>query len=442
MTTSVSLTSDQQIGADAFFDFMMDPIAKTFVLSGGAGVGKTWLMGHICKEVMKTYQDACALIGIKPMVHQLTFAATTNKAAEVLEDALGVPVQTIHSFMGLKVKDNYRTGKQSIEKTERYAKKYNQIIFIDESSMLDSEMYELILETFVDSKIVFVGDHAQMAPVNERLSPVYLDVDPDNFVFLAQPVRNAGSPALVDLCAQLRGTVETGAFHPIDQVRGSVEYLDKVQMPAKLIEVFGNNLNPSARVLCYTNSRVKEYNAFIREIRGKTQELQVGDVMVAASAYAVGKNILNVEREVVITGISPELNDMGYVTETPDGKPIMTRSIEVSSSLTSEGGMPVTVAENPWQVTETLKALAAQKDWAHYFNLKNSIADLRDKAACTVYKSQGSTYDQVFIDIGNIGTSYDSEQVARMLFVAVSRATTKVFLFGDLPGKYIRSQAA
>ena len=40
------------------------------------------------------------------------------------------------------------------------------------------------------------------------------------------------------------------------------------------------------------------------------------------------------------------------------------------------------------------------------------------------------------MDIGNIGTSFNPQQVARMLFVGASRATTKLYLFGKLPGKY------
>jgi len=40
------------------------------------------------------------------------------------------------------------------------------------------------------------------------------------------------------------------------------------------------------------------------------------------------------------------------------------------------------------------------------------------------------------MDIGNIGTSYDAAQVARMLLVGASRATTKVYLYGRLPAMY------
>ena len=53
-----------------------------------------------------------------------------------------------------------------------------------------------------------------------------------------------------------------------------------------------------------------------------------------------------------------------------------------------------------------------------------------------MHKSQGSTYDTVFIDLENIGSCRNPDQVARMLYVAVSRARNRIFLFGKLPTKY------
>ena len=58
--------------------------------------------------------------------------------------------------------------------------------------------------------------------------------------------------------------------------------------------------------------------------------------------------------------------------------------------------------------------------------------DLRAQHACTIDKSQGSTYAQVFIDLDDIAKCNISSQVARMCYVAVSRARHKVYLTGDL----------
>lgn len=433
VTPLPALTVDQQAGADAFFRFLMSD-ETTFTLSGGAGVGKTFLMDYLCKITMKEYETACALLGKKQTFHTLVFTATTNKAAEVLENSIKLPVSTIHSYMGLQVREDYRTGKTSIEKTARWGIKTGIILFIDEASMVDSKLYDLIMETFQDSKIIFVGDKAQMAPVNEKLSPAFLDVSPDHFIHLSQPVRNAGTPALVDLCAQLRSTVETGIFRPIKAVPGVIEYLDDTTMPQMLQHHF-KEADPSARVLCYTNTRVDDYNAYIRDsVRHLPTTFTVGDVLVVAQTFSYGKTILNVEREVVVKSVNKTEVNMTFPEYFPNGLPYQEFQIYL---LNKPGNVyTVHVPLDKDQYTAGIKAAAKKKDWPTYFEMKNAFADLRDKAACTVYKSQGSTYETVFIDIGNIGTSYDADQVARMLFVAASRATSKVYLYGELPPIY------
>jgi hypothetical protein len=434
------LNPDQQAASESFFKFLLSD-DKYFVLSGGAGVGKTYTISHIEKTVMEDYATDCQLMGIPQDYNEVIFTATTNKAAEVLEKSLGKQVFTIHSLLGLKVKENFKSGKTEITATNRTKNIANTIIFIDESSMIDSTLFKFIKDCCKGSKVVFVGDHAQMAPVNEEISPIYLNVDPHNFVFLDKPVRNANSPALVDLCSQLRETVETGIFQPMQPVPGVVEYLDDQQMLDKLSEHF---LEPTdtARILCYTNSRVNFFNKGIRNIRNRPDKFQVGDNLVVASAYTSGKNYISVERQVEVLSISTEPITLGYEGATSKfAGPLSYYQIEVREKTLGDIFV-AKVPTNPDHFAAVLKTLSGKKDWSQYFALKNSHIDLRDKDACTVYKSQGSTYDTVFIDIGNIGTSFDPKQVARMIFVGVSRATTKVYFYGNLPGKYIGRRVA
>lgn len=434
------LTPDQQAGADAFFSFLMSP-AKTFVLSGGAGVGKTFLMSHLVRQTMKEYATACALLGIKEEFDSLVFTATTNKAAEVLEQSLGLPVQTIHSYLNLKVTENLKTGKTDVEKTGAWKIRRRLIVFIDECSMVDRKLYDIIMESLQDSKIVFVGDHAQMAPVKEKTSPVFVDVDPSNFIFLSQPVRNAGSPALIALCAQLRETVETGIFHPMAAVPGTIDYLDDVEMPAALHHYF-KDLEPSARVLCYTNTRVEAFNEFIRqEVRGLPLEFGKGDTLVVAQTHMTRLNskevTLNVEREAQLLNVGKVREDHNYMAGCLDGEPLRYREATIKLLSGVQAELPVLIPTDKDKLASVLKFFSKERLWHSYFELKGKYIDLRDKAACTVYKSQGSTYETVFVDLGNIGTSWDAKQVARMLFVAVSRATTRVFFYGRLPPAYI-----
>lgn len=437
MTT---LTKDQEAGVEAFFQFLLSD-ETVFVLSGGAGVGKTFLMGYIKSHLLDRYKATCKMLNMPEIFDKVYYTATTNKAAEVLEKSIQENVQTIHSFLGLKVQENNKTGKTELIPTGAFRVRKNCIIFIDESSMIDTALYDFILSAFKDSKIIFVGDHAQMAPVKEETSPVYQTVKPENFVFLGQPVRNAGNPALVELCSQLRNTVETGQFEPIQEVPGSIEYLDPAQMQAKLDQTFMHP-NNEARILCYTNTRVQDFNAYVRELRGLPPLFTKGETLVVAQAYARGKMSLSVERQVEILEVDQTIHDHGYSHLTKSGNPLQYYKAEILPKSLFTTPMEVDLVVDQEDLTAVLKALSRRKLWAEYFQLKSNFLDLRNLEACTVYKSQGSTYDEVFIDLGNIGTSHDAKQVARMLFVGASRARHNVWLFGKLPGKYQRRMAA
>ena len=67
-----------------------------------------------------------------------------------------------------------------------------------------------------------------------------------------------------------------------------------------------------------------------------------------------------------------------------------------------------------------------------YFYLKNNFADLRIAYAGTAHKSQGSTYHTVYIDLSDLRVCRDPQELARLLYVAVSRATTRVVFYGSL----------
>jgi hypothetical protein len=229
--------------------------------------------------------------------------------------------------------------------------------------------------------------------------------------------------------------VETGVFHPIEAVPGSIEYLNDAEMQAKLIETFSTPTDTS-RILCYTNNRVLEYNAFLRGVRGLTPEFVVGDQLVVAQTYARGNVLLSVEREVVIRKIHPTIHDGGYKDVSPGSGPIYYKTMTIQLLSGSMLSLEVKVVSNPDRLKQVMKYLAGKREWKQYFALKSEYIDLRDRDACTVYKSQGSTYETVFIDIGNIGTCRTAQQVARMLFVAVSRASRKVYLYGELMSHY------
>ena len=137
--TVLPLNQGQQAAADGFFKFLFTP-EKELILSGPGGVGKTFLMGYLIDRIMPRYFETCQLMGQKPAYDEVVMTATTNKAAEVLALATNRPTSTIHSFLNLRVKDNYTTGKSELTKTGAWGVHERKIIFVDESSMIDTPL--------------------------------------------------------------------------------------------------------------------------------------------------------------------------------------------------------------------------------------------------------------------------------------------------------------
>lgn len=426
-----TLNPGQRAAADGFFSFLLSQ-DKEMIISGPGGVGKTYLMGKLIDEVIPEYHNICRMMGKEPEYSGVVMTATTNKAAAVLALATKRPTETIHSFMNLKVQEDYSTGRSKLERTRSWKIHENLIIFVDECSMIDTPLYRMIQEGTHKCKIIYVGDHCQLAPVTEKLSPVYTQNLP--FYELTQPMRNAGQPALMEVCQQLRETVEGADFKPIQVVPGVIDLLSDDEMEFALRQTFHRQTLEN-RVLAYTNEKVTQYTDFIREIRGLTGEYLQGEMLVNNQAIRLHGRILSVEEEVEIIQQNEQTEQLWITNE--NGADV-TLEVRHSSLRTRLGGVltDIPLAVDRAHYAALLKYFSRKKNWHCYFNLKGQVPDLRPRDAATIHKAQGSTHDQVFIDLGDLSTCRQPDVVARLLYVAFTRARNRVFLYGQLAEKY------
>ena len=140
-----------------------------FVLSGYAGTGKTFLSTRLLQLV-----EARSLCW--------TVVAPTHKAVGVLRQHLHQAglrptwyPSTIHRLLRLKLK---RQGDREIcEETAQTAASLENLalVLVDEASMVDSGLLEITLRCAhpFRTRLVFVGDPAQLPPVGEPASPVF-----------------------------------------------------------------------------------------------------------------------------------------------------------------------------------------------------------------------------------------------------------------------------
>jgi hypothetical protein len=424
-----TLNQGQKAAAEAFFEFLFDPNSPEFILSGPAGTGKTYWMGYIIDTVMPRYAEMCKLLSIPADYLSVVMTATTNKAAQVLAEATGRPTQTIHSFLNLTMYEDYSSGKTRLRSNPRTWEVHQQIIlFIDECSMIDAQLYKMIQEGTLRCKIVYVGDRNQLAPVTETLSPIYRNNSPLYELIEQMRTHNVD---LQKLNAQLRETVVTGVFKPIHEVPGVIDYLTDEQMEMELDNTFRRQTKQS-RVLAYTNRRVIQYNGHIRNfIRNLPDTFGPGEILVNSVAIKMGRNkSLAVECEVEI-----QANYGHSQVEIEQG---LMLDVDYVRFTTSDGNIynDVPIPTDRAHFNDLIKHYKSKKNWERFFYMKQTFPDLRPRDAATVHKSQGSTYETVFVDLDNLSTCHQKDQAARMLYVAFSRAKTRVCVYGNLAEKY------
>lgn len=421
-----TLNPGQQAAADGFFTHLMSN-DRYMILSGAGGYGKTHLMGYFIDKVLPKYHELCKLMDMEIQYDEIVMTATTNMAAEQLSLATGRPAGTIHSFLGLKIREDFKSGRTSLSKSNSWSVHQRKVIFIDECSGIDSELMRYIEEGTINCKIVFVGDKYQLGPIMETISPIY-SMGLTEYE-LTQPMRNADQPALQELCTLYREVVRTGSFLPFKTTPGVVDWLNQEEMEKEMAEVAVKQGND--RVLAYTNTRVVEYNLYLRGLRNLPPHVCVGDRLINNAMVTIApRKSLSTEELITILDVGDP-----YDVALPQGgsMTVYPCSIEDRYGETYHG---VPIPSDREHFKKLLSYYAKAKDWETYFSLKGKYPDLRDRDAATVHKAQGSTHDTVYIDLDDLCTCTNPLTTSRLFYVAVSRARKRVVFYGKLSKKY------
>lgn len=410
--TDLVLTQDQQNAVDAFTAFLLDNDETVFVLSGYAGTGKTTLVTYLL-DITPATLNTIKLLGISTINYCVAVTATTNKAAEVLSETLHTPVSTIHSFLNLIVTKDIRTNESKLVSASNTLKE-NYILFIDEASFIDSALLSLISSKTHNCKIVFIGDPAQLSPVKSKHVPVFSAGFKG--AALTEVVRQAAGNPILDLATRFRETVSTGEFFQFAIDHKTVKHLSGGDFEIAVRNEFTRPdwHHNDSKILAWTNKRVTQYNNFITELLTGNPEIAEGDYVIVNSYVRIEGYSFSTDQVVYITGVVENTSVFGV-----PGKFVEVNN-QVSVFMPDDWHKAnKTIAQ--WRKDEEIHKLLAAEKWI----------DLRPMFACTVNKSQGSTYDKVFIDLSDISRCNCGNQIARMMYVAVSRARYQVVFTGD-----------
>lgn len=413
--TDIVLSQDQQKAFEDFVGFMLDPHQFVFVLSGYSGTGKSTLV-HYLIEHLPQIQKTAKLIDPDCKDWDVQLTATTNQAADALSQLSNMDVRTIHSFLGLRVETNYRTKETTLIPRDRDDIKEGYLLFVDEASYCDDLLLNLIFQMTNKTKVILMGDKAQLLQVKSNRAPAFSAGFPG--AHLSEVMRQAKGNPITTMATSFRNTVETGVWEQFELDGHHVQWLTREHFEDKIRAEFTRPdwSCKQSKVLAWTNKTVIAYNQAIRDLVQGDPELKVGDFAVCNKYMQSGGSSIKTDQLVLVSKVDDDIQQHG----------VWGNMIEVDHKLTFF--MPKRLEDRKALV----KYAHDNEDFQLVAHIDQYWIDLRAAFACTINKSQGSTYDTVFIDLDDVARCNNGNQIARMLYVGTSRARYHVYFTGDL----------
>lgn len=434
-----------------------------FTLEGYAGTGKTTISKKIIDDTISNL----------PKGQSLMVSAPTHKSKRVIKKATNKEASTIHQLLGLKPSydiNNFDPNKLQFEESgiDLISNPGLKFIVIDEASMINSKLYNYLIEKAKEKKIkiLFMGDRAQIPPIGEELSEVFNN---PNRVQLTWVERTAGDNPLIGLFTHIRDNIKSErlpyqATTMLNSEGKGVEFTKNWNK--KIKEIFSNpeyKENPDfAKVVAWTNDRVNQLNAKIREIVWPDADdiIVVGETLVGNTATDNVFNSVENGKEYKVLKVDRKEEKRSDM----DGKAITIKSLNVTyfdedfkeNRVLSvlDHSDPTTLKfykENLSRIFSAIDNAKTKKErnkiWRGMYypfiekNILLKDVRINDRRyvsrhlsypyASTAHKAQGSTYANTFIDEVNIGKNKNSFERNRILYTALSRTSNNAYVLTD-----------
>lgn len=463
-----TLNEQQEAALRELEAFVNDPTSSQFTLSGYAGTGKTTVI-----SIFKQYLD--------DINQKVVFTAPTHRANAVTRTKTpGATVMTLAKLFGLSVdvdlsSNNYDLRTLQARQTNDPKLEGNELIIIDEASMVQDGMYELIqnqLSTYPGTKVIYVGDQGQLRPVkSDKISKVFTDADTPKMQ-LTKVERTGDNPILKESTRLRNGE---GFSYETELVNGEgVTFTNDRTQIATWVKNVLQSSNFAAnktyfKIVAGTNAAVEAWNRYARKVLFGTTEhyLTEGDLITGynnALRDRFGEYQFINSMDYVVTAVRP--TSLKYSL---DGETVTLQALDVTLQNAFDSSVnPVRMSfavpgqtqiltrireyvDDMWSVYRTAKArgdkqsarLALQKinsitgSLFLLENVKDSNGRLLFQKtadygyAVTAHKSQSGTFNKVLVDEKSIHAFRNAELEKELKYVAVSRASEDVMVIAD-----------
>lgn len=478
-----ALTSDQTHAVQHLDDFLASE-DSCFILRGYAGTGKTFLLDGI----------ACYFRHLKK---QLVFAAPTGRAAKVIKKKTGAEAFTIHkTIYSSQNLTEFKT--EGVDGSESFKFSFglrenednvDAVYVIDEASMVSNVYSEgeffrfgsgFLLKDLLDfvklneagiqRKIIFVGDCAQLPPVNMKFSPA-LSEDllgkhlPRIMSYeLTEVVRQKESSPILNNATALRKSISREEFYKL-----KLNYDAKAMYPleaGRLADTYRELRSvhgvEGAIMIAYANSTVNGYNRLAREqLFPDVPTIIQGDrVILVSNNYNYEINLFNGDFATVVSIDDLVTNRTVKIQKKNEKGKVETKMIplsfrEVRLSFEQTNG---TSTEVSCLICEQLLYsddgdLTSDETKALYIDFKIRNPNLRPSSdefkkairsdkmfnalrikfgyAITCHKAQGGEWPAVIVDADRHGAKNNPDYF-RWLYTAITRSRDTLYVL-DAP---------
>ena len=427
--------------------------SKILLLKGYAGTGKTSIIATFVSNLWKAKKSAVLL-------------APTGRAAKVISNYAGMEAFTIHRRIYFPKKEKSGGVKFVLQPN----KHRNTIFIVDEASMIpdspaESKFFEngSLLDDLIQyvysgfqCKLVFIGDTAQLPPVNSDLSPA-LDQDKLSLnynkevelVELDEVVRQQFNSGILENATILREALAFEDFEfkfNLNGFKDMVRLIDGYEIMDAINDAYSNNGYEETAMIVRSNKRANLYNKQIRSrILLNEDELSSGDyLMVVKNNYFWVST--NSEAGFIANGDIIEVLEIfnfkelyGFkfaevkvrMVDYPKMKPFETvlllDTIDAETpSLSYEDG-------NKLYNEVALDYASESSNYKRFMGVKNNkyfnALQVKFSYAITCHKSQGGQWHTVFVEQPYLPNGVDKDYI-RWLYTACTRAKEQLYLIG------------
>ena len=425
----------QELAIDSMLHFITTSRAATFCLQGYAGTGKTTSV----QEVVRCL----------PVNKRVVFTAPTNKATRVLREmAAGAGVEpggvcTTYALLGLRMTkdDSVKLIRQG--DTDGTISNYD-IVVVDECSMLKQPLLNVLLAAAkrYGVKIIFMGDPLQLPPIGETYSQSFHCEEGAQLVEICRQAE--GNPIIAATVELRRCILEGGRPNFVaENVKGvgGLHLLEAGKWMHWIKSGFNSNKYHESpdqfKVIAWRNRTVDFLNDQIRSVLFPDQydktKFVVGERVIAKEPITLDDGdgvhvVLATDEEAYVEQVKvmphPIYKDLfkiyGLELLKDDGELVYSTVIHEDSELDLDKELR----------RRTQLANKNRQMWGSFWDFKDSFHEISACHALTSHRSQGSTYNNAFIDMSDIMENRNWTEAMKSAYVAVSRASENACIKG------------